>query len=172
MGDMLTYRYCPCCAGTLVQKKIDRKKRLVCSQCGFILYRNSKPAVGALILEGETILLTLRAFEPFKGYWDIPGGFLEPGESPENGLKRELREELGLRCKVQVLYKTGIDRYGKTGDFCLTLYYLVKSIGKIKRVADDVSDYAFFPLDKLPRNLAFPSARKVLAELRELSPIN
>lgn len=166
MTPMVPYRYCPRCAGILEKKKMDHKARLVCSKCRFIVYQNSKPCVGALVVEGNKVLLTSRGIEPYRGYWDLPGGFLEYGEEPQAGLKRELREELGLRAKVEHFLGAYIDRYGTRGDFVLTLYYLVTPLGNIKHAADDVSDYAYFPIDKPPKNLAFPSVQKVLQALR------
>ncbi len=55
------------------------------------------PGVGAIVIRGESILLIQRARDPLKGYWSIPGGLIEPGETIEAAVIRELREETGLR---------------------------------------------------------------------------
>ena len=55
---------------------------------------------GAAIVSGERALVTVRAREPYRGKVDVPGGFLELGEHPVDGLKREVREELGLEIEV------------------------------------------------------------------------
>ena len=158
--------FCPICATPFVRRKVDKMFRLVCPSCSFIFYRNSKPCVGALILSGSSkeILLTRRAFPPKAGTWDIPGGFLENGEDPVEGLKREILEELGVPCRVGSLFKIGIDVY-RDGEFTLNLFYFVKLLGKVKKVSDDVSEFAFFPLNKLPKNIGFNFAKKVLKEL-------
>lgn len=77
-----------------------------CGVCGKWHYHNSKPCAGALVVRDGKVLLAQRGVEPFKGYWDIPGGFLEAGEHPEHGafafgheygvmeeLRRRMRDE-------------------------------------------------------------------------------
>src|SRR5437016_1076925 len=118
---------------------LERKPRLVCEACQFVFYQNSKPCVGAIILERGKVLLTKRAVEPFKAHWDIPGGFLEEGEAPEAGLKRELMEELGLTCRIKSMIGIVLDTYGKSGEHTFNLYYKVEPIGKPKWAADDIS---------------------------------
>lgn len=73
---------------------------MVCSECGFVHYKNPKPCVVAVIVGNGKVLLIRRANKPFKNYWDFPGGFLECNEHPKDGLKRELAEELKIRVKV------------------------------------------------------------------------
>ncbi len=145
---------------------MEHHPRLICSKCEFIFYQNSKPCVGGIILKGNEILLTQRGIEPYKGYWDVPGGFLELGEHPEDGVKRELHEELGMRCKIKKLFGMFMDTYGPSGDWILNIYYIVEPTTKIKGATDDIVDYGFFPFNKLPRKIAFPAARQVLNLLK------
>lgn len=161
----MKYKFCPKCGKPLSLKKVDHRPRLFCKSCKFIFYQNSKPCVGALIVKGNSVLLTQRGIEPYYGQWDIPGGFLEECEDPEAGLKRELMEELGLRCKVEKLLGVGIDTYGESGDKTLTLFYAVKPTGKILKAADDVAAYQYFKLSLLPSNIAFPSLKRMLTKL-------
>lgn len=78
----------------------DTKHRHVCNHCGFIYYSNPKIATGILCTYKDKILLTLRNIDPKKGYWCFPGGFLESGESPEDGAIREVWEECGVEIKL------------------------------------------------------------------------
>ena len=107
MGELADWRYCPRCRGEL---RGDRGK-LECAACGFVVYASSKTTVAALVLdENGRVLLGRRAFEPFKGRWDTPGGFLEEGEHPLDGLRRELREETGLEVEPVDFLGAWMDR--------------------------------------------------------------
>jgi len=70
--------------------------------------------------------LVRRVLEPFKGYWDLPGGFLEEGEHPLDGLKRELHEETALDIEPREFLGVWMDRYGgdSTAEATLNLYWL------------------------------------------------
>ena len=75
--------------------------QLHCPGCGSTYYANSAPCVSALVEDAEgRVLLARRAVEPYLGLWDCPGGFLEEGEHPLDGLRRELEEETGLVARA------------------------------------------------------------------------
>lgn len=71
----------------------DDRERLVCTECGFVDYENPKIVVGSVVSAEGGLLLCRRAIEPRKGYWTLPAGFLELNEAPEEGARREAREE-------------------------------------------------------------------------------
>ena len=98
---MSKFKFCPLCGGKLRRKKPlgDEKTREVCQKCGFIFYQNPTPAVLAVIEKKGKILLTKRAINPYKGYWDLPGGFVEIGQNLEEALAKEIKEELGVEIK-------------------------------------------------------------------------
>lgn len=162
----MRYSFCPKCASNLILQIIDHHERLVCSGCGFVFYQNSKPCVGALILDGRNLLLVKRAEEPFKGYWDIPGGFLEAGEHPEAGALREILEETGLQIELGRLLGIFMDVYTTTGDPTLNLFYTAVVTGGEARAGSDANGLQWFDLDALPEQIAFRSAHEVLALLR------
>lgn len=75
----------------------DDRERDVCGHCGFIDYRNPKIVVGSVASFEGAILLCRRAIEPRKGFWTLPAGYLELGESAEDGARREAWEEARAR---------------------------------------------------------------------------
>jgi ADP-ribose pyrophosphatase YjhB (NUDIX family) len=162
----MEYRFCPQCGNTLVlpDKVNDKQVYPTCSRCDFISYNNPKPCVGAFIVKNGKVLLMRRANEPFKNYWDYPGGFLECGENPHDGLKREVVEELNLGVEIVRIIGIYPDTYGPEGDATLNIYYLCKiSNGAIDPQAE-VAEARWFVLNDPPPNLAFRHAKLVLNE--------
>lgn len=81
----------------------DDRERLVCGDCGFIDYRNPRIIVGAVCTWDDKILLCRRAIEPRKGFWTLPAGYMEEGESVEEGAARETMEEAGASIDIDSL---------------------------------------------------------------------
>ena len=81
----------------------DDKERSVCQRCDFIDYQNPKIVAGSVVVKDGKILLCKRAIEPRKGYWTLPAGFMELGESVEEGAMREAQEEALADIKIDRL---------------------------------------------------------------------
>jgi len=162
------HRFCPRCGGTLetVLRPHDEHPRQVCTACGRVHYRNAKPCAGVLTVRDRRLLLVRRGIEPFLGYWDIPGGFLEEGERPEDGAVREVREETGLLVRLTGLFGFYVDRYlyQDEGGFTLNVYFLGEVVGGEERAGDDAAQLGWFAPDELPTRVAFDHARLVLEE--------
>ncbi len=141
----------------------------ICPKCGQVHFRNSKPCAGALIIEDGKLLLIKRNIEPFAGYWDIPGGFLEEGEHPEDGVIRETREETGLIIKPEKILGIYMDNYcGEGSGATLNIYYISRLISGEISPGDDADDARWFKLDNLPKKIAFPDhALKVIKDLKK-----
>jgi ADP-ribose pyrophosphatase YjhB (NUDIX family) len=71
----------------------DTRERLVCPSCGHVAYENPKVVVGSVVVHGDRVLLCRRAIAPRQGLWTLPAGFLELGETLEEGAAREALEE-------------------------------------------------------------------------------
>ncbi len=100
--------------------------------------------VGAIILDGNRVLLVRRANAPLEGVWSIPGGRLELGETLTEGLHREIREETGLR--IEILDQMEVfERIMRDGDdhvqyHYVLIDYLCEPAGGVLRAADDADD--------------------------------
>jgi len=96
MGALDAWKFCPLC-GEAIRKVEDRVE---CAACGYVGYANAVPGAEAVCLDDEgRVLLGRRAFDPCKGLWDLPGGFLHEDEHPLDGLRREVREETALELE-------------------------------------------------------------------------
>ena len=84
----------------------DNRPRHVCTadDCGMVHYQNPNIVAGCLIEHEERLLLCRRAIEPRYGLWTLPAGFLENGESVEEGARRETREEATAEVEILQLY--------------------------------------------------------------------
>ena len=71
----------------------DNRERLVCADCGFVAYENPKVVAGSVIVADDRVLMCRRAIEPRKGFWTLPAGYMELGETLEEGAAREALEE-------------------------------------------------------------------------------
>ena len=93
-GKMETFNFCPACgAGDIV---FDGTKKFSCRDCSFTYYHNVAAAVAAILEYDKKIILIQRAKEPGKGKLDLPGGFVDPKESIEEAVIREIKEELNI----------------------------------------------------------------------------
>jgi len=162
-------RYCENC-GTKCRWQLhnqDEPYREVCPSCNHVMFRNSKPCAGVLVLNGAKILLIQRGIEPYKSWWDIPGGFLEEAEHPADGARREALEETGLVIEPVEILGIFIDKYEKIG-FTHNTYFIGNVSGGELRPCSDAVDARWFDLNKLPDRIAFPDhALEVIEKLKQ-----
>jgi ADP-ribose pyrophosphatase YjhB (NUDIX family) len=95
-------KFCPSCAAPLAERipDGDHLPRAVCTACGAIHYRNPKLIAGCVPELDRRILICRRAIEPRRGYWTIPAGFMEIGETLQQAAARECQEEALARVQV------------------------------------------------------------------------
>jgi 8-oxo-dGTP pyrophosphatase MutT (NUDIX family) len=98
-------RFCPSCGARLERRRPegDDRDRHVCPTCGAVHYQNPKIVVGSVCTFGERVLLCRRAIPPRSGFWTIPAGYLEQGETAEEGAMREAWEEARARIELDGL---------------------------------------------------------------------
>ena len=100
-------RFCSVCGSDRIEHRIpdgDNMPRNICAACGTIHYQNPKVVVGCLPEWDDQVLLCKRAIEPRLGWWTLPAGFLENGETVVAGALRETLEEASARVVVGDLY--------------------------------------------------------------------
>jgi mutator protein MutT len=166
VGELDDWRDCPRCATPVTADA----GRFECPHCGFATYAHSKPtASGVVVDEGGRVLLSKRAKDPFAGKWDLPGGFLEEGEHPLDGVKRELREEAGIEIGDERLLGIWMDRYEYRSRVVETLniYYTARLAEGTPEPADDVAEFRWFEANEVPLDeLAFAHIPEVLSAWR------
>lgn len=160
------YRFCPKCGQELVVVRVEETPRLRCSSCAYIFYQNPIPAVGAVLMVDDSVLLVKRKYEPKAGAWCLPAGFLEFGESLTDGLVREVKEETNLEIAVGDLLTVCNAMDDPRSHVVLVVYWGEILNGQVE-AGDDALDAHFFPLDALPENIAFACHARALQMVKE-----
>lgn len=138
-----------------------------CPSCGIRLYHNPTPAVSILPVKDGKVLLAKRAIEPYKGDYDVLGGFLDFGETAEEAVRRELKEEVGLEVKSMKFFRTYVDRYGKDGEHTLGLFFIVEAEGT-PIATDDVAACEWIPIEELDKiRSGFKSVPQALRDFKK-----
>lgn len=156
-------RFCRRCGAAMEQRipSGDDRPRAVCPSCGYVDYVNPHMVVGTLPTwgSGHQILLCRRAIEPRLGYWTLPAGFQEMGETAEEGALRETREEAGAHVELLGLF-TMLDvvHVGQ-----LHLIYRARLLDLDFDPGPETSELAMVELDAIPwDDLAFRTIRRSL----------
>ncbi len=161
------FSFCPCCGKE--SPSILGGRELNCPHCTFRFFFNTAAAAGAFVFRGRELILCVRAKEPGLGKLDVPGGFIEFNETLEAGLRREIREELGIDV-AELSYLTSEPndyRFAgvpyKTAD---VFYRTVTSADAVLIPQDDVAAFELCdPLRVDPSAFAFESTRKAYIQL-------
>jgi ADP-ribose pyrophosphatase YjhB (NUDIX family) len=106
MLEMRRIKHCRRCGAPAQyrQPDDDNRERAVCTSCGEIHYENPLNVVGTVPVWGEQVLLCRRAIEPRHGFWTLPAGFMELGETVADGALRETAEEAGANIELEGLF--------------------------------------------------------------------
>jgi len=99
-------QYCSKCGSTVTLRipADDTRERHVCDGCATVHYLNPRNVVGTIPVWGEQVLLCRRAIKPRHGFWTLPAGFMEIGESTTHGAARETLEEAGAHVEIGPLF--------------------------------------------------------------------
>jgi len=162
----IDYTYCPSCGSPF--EKIP-PNLLRCTKCNLHFYVNPKPTTSILLINtaGE-ILFVIRKIDPKKGMLDLPGGFVDIDETLEEGMIREIDEELGVAITVEKLRYLGsmVDEYEHGGIESRTINAMYTApLPENAHIvpADDVADFLFISPNKIPyEKLAFQGMKDFL----------
>ncbi len=154
-------QHCRVC-GSRVAYRIpadDNRDRAVCTVCAEIHYENPINVVGTVPFWGDQVLLCRRNIEPRRGFWTLPAGFMELGESTADGALRETDEEAGARIELLALFTVlNVVRAGQ-----LHLFYLARLHDTCFAPGPETIEAQLFREDEIPwEEIAFRTVRDTL----------
>lgn len=154
-------RHCKAC-GAATGYRIpadDSRERAVCDACGTVHYENPLIVAGTLPIWNDEVLLCRRAIEPRHGCWTLPAGFMELGETSEEGASRETLEEAGARVSIDGLYTVlNVVRVGQ-----LHMFYRARLLDRDFAAGTESLEVALFSEAAIPwETLAFRTVRTTL----------
>ena len=157
--------FCPRCGGEGFNS--EEKDVFFCQLCDFHLYINAAAAVAALLFDNQNrLFFTKRANDPCKGMLDLPGGFVDTGETAEDALKRELKEELSIEINAFSYVASFPNHYPYKGltYFTLDLAYSAHNIDfKDIKLSDEIAGYELISPEKINYDeIGFESLKNVI----------
>jgi ADP-ribose pyrophosphatase YjhB (NUDIX family) len=154
-------RHCRACGHEVAYRvpPDDNRERAVCLQCQHIDYENPLNVVGTVPAWEDQVLLCRRNIEPRHGFWTLPAGFMELGESTEAGALRETDEEAGASIELQGLFSVlNVVRVGQ-----VHLYYRARLMDTAFAPGPETIEARLFREDEIPwDDLAFRTVRVTL----------
>lgn len=156
--------HCPQCG--VMALEWPSAKQFCCSSCGFVLFLNIAAAVGVIVECQSRLLFGVRKHEPKRGMLDLPGGFVDQGETAEQAVLRELQEETGLIITTARYLYSFPNRYpyrGITYD-TLDMIFLVQLTDFTElHAADDLAELVWLERDHIDlERIGFPSLRQAV----------
>jgi 8-oxo-dGTP diphosphatase len=152
--------FCPRCGSTLSSQLHSGKLRPTCPNCDWVYFPDPKVAVAILIRKEDRILLVQRTYDPKKGHWTLPSGFVDAGEDPVEAAKRECLEETCLQIHNIKLLDVIFSQEHPRGASILIVYRAEIQSGRLI-AGDDAKQVGFFDLHDLPP-LAFASTQQII----------
>lgn len=120
--------YCPLCGTELGRVEVEDRHRRYCPNCDRVVWENSRPVAGVLVVDGDHVLMVERATEPNLETWGVPGGNIEHDEPPDVGAARELEEETGVGVDPADLELFRADHVARGGRAVVAIRYVVDRV--------------------------------------------
>ena len=157
--------FCPQCGAKLEEQRIFGRTRGVCPACSYVHFEDPKLAVGVVVEREGRIVLAKRGHEPNYGCWSFPSGYVDAGEELEAAARREVKEETGLRVRIDRL----LGVYSRAGERTVFVAYAGEAVGGELEVGEECLEVATFAPDALPE-LGFPHDEAIVAAWRADGP--
>lgn len=139
----------------------DNRERLVCPDCGHIDYQNPKVVVGSVVVSGGSVLLCRRAIEPRPGFWTLPAGYLELGETLEEAAAREAQEEALAAIELEGIL--GVFSIARIGQVQVIFRARFRDGQPVFSPGPESLEVGLFAWEQIPwAEIAFPSVRWAL----------
>lgn len=162
-------KYCTWCGASVTLRipEGDDRERYVCTACEEIHYINPRVIVGCVPVHEGRVLLCKRAIEPRFGYWTLPAGFMENGETSQQGAARETWEEARARVQNMELYRLfDVPHINQ-----VYLFYRCDLVDGAFGVGPESTDSGLFSESEIPwDDIAFPVVKETLREYFEDRP--
>jgi ADP-ribose pyrophosphatase YjhB (NUDIX family) len=154
-------KYCSACGHEVVFRipDGDTRPRFLCERCTTVHYQNPRVVTGCLVTWDDQVLLCKRGIEPRRGYWTLPAGFLENGETAEAGAARETWEEAQARVEIDDLYTL----FSLPHISQIYMFFRGRLLAPEFAAGDETQAVALFREHEIPwSELAFPVVRETL----------
>ena len=156
-----SFKHCKACGGP-VEYRVpidDNRDRATCTLCGHVHYENPLNVVGTVPVWGDKVLLCRRNIEPRYGLWTLPAGFMELGETVEQGAARETDEEAGAHFEMQGLFTMlSVVRVGQ-----VHIYFRARLLDTEFAPGPETIEAKLFTEEEIPwEELAFRTVRETL----------
>lgn len=145
---------CARCGRAVARSERETPRKIGCPRCGYLIYDYPRACAGFVVLKGDAILVLRRGDPPRRGFLDIPGGFIEAGESLEGAARRELLEETGLRVGPAEWLGFYWDQYFLKGFGrfpTMNFYFLARWKSGTPAAGDDAAAAEWVPLARVGR---------------------
>ena len=126
------------------------------------------PTADAVLIEDDKVLLIKRNHEPFVGFWVLPGGHIDYGETAETAVVREMKEETDLVVEIKKLIGVYSNPERDPRRHTMTIAYLVNRISGEVKIDHEATEFKFFEVGNLPEKMGFDHRDVVQDAIKDL----